>query len=615
MVETPNIDVFFVIAGRSMQGLFKQLVGLTSRKIGDPIRKAIFGTLSRLGISDQAFNIILSIIIGGLAGLGAVVFIKLIGFFTWIFFGEIHGNILGENRYLLFILPAMGGLLIAPLIKLYPQEAKGDGVPDAMESITLRGGLIKPRTTLIRTFTAAATLGSGGSVGREAPIAQIGAAIGSSVGQFLRLSGEMMKTLVGCGAAGGIAAVFNAPIGGVFFALEVMIGDFSLQTVAPIVLSSVVATVTMRAFLGNILQFQVPAYELKSVIEFLPYAALGAICGLLAVGFIHLLHKTDEYFHEKLRANPLLKPAIGGLIVGVMAVIFPEILGTNMESVNEALFGIGAWYILLALAIMKVVATSFSIGSGGSGGVLGPSLFIGGMLGGGLGKLFIMLMPNVVSAPGGYALVGMAAFLAAVAHAPITAILIVFEMTNSYKIILPLMTATIISMIVAKRFLAFSLYTFKLHLKGIDIVSGREMGVLKSMRVSDIMKSTFSTINPSATFEELIQQFISNPTNYLYIHDGNHRLEGVITFSDIKSFVREDELSELVRAFDVATTDLVAVSPNDDLFTALNRFGYKNVEQLPVIENRITGKLIGVIYRKDLLQAYQKAIIKMDVER
>jgi CIC family chloride channel protein len=593
-----------------MRGLFKQVTGFISKKIGEPIRKVIFRTLSRLGISDQAFNIILSIIIGALAGLGAVVFIKLIDLFTWIFFEEIHGKMLGATRYLLFILPAMGGLLIAPLIKLYPQEAKGDGVPDAMESITLRGGLIKPRTTLIRTFTAAATLGSGGSVGREAPIAQIGAAIGSSVGQFLRLSGEMMKTLVGCGTAGGIAAVFNAPIGGIFFALEVMIGDFSLQTFAPIVLSSVVATVTMRAFLGNILQFHVPAYELKSVIEFLPYAALGAICGLLAVGFIHLLH-----FHERLRANPLLKPAIGGLIVGVMAVIFPEILGTNMESVNKALFGIGAWYMLLALALMKVVATSFSIGSGGSGGVLGPSLFIGGMLGGGLGKLLIMLMPTVVSAPGSYALVGMAAFLAAVVHAPITAILIVFEITNSYKIILPLMTATIFAMMVAKRFLSFSLYSFKLHQRGIDIVAGREMGVLKSMRVSDIMKSTYSTINPWATFEELIQLFISNPTNYLYIHDGNYKLEGVITFSDIKSFIREEELAELVRAFDVATTDLVAVSPEDDLYTALNRFGYKNVEQLPVIENRITGKLIGVIYRKDLLQAYQKTIIKMDVER
>jgi CIC family chloride channel protein len=598
-----------------MQGLFKQVTGFTSRRIAEPIRKVIFRTLSRLGISDQAFNLLLAIFVGALAGLGAVVFIKLIGLFTWIFFGEIHGAVLGKTRYLIFILPAIGGLLIAPLIKLYPQEAKGDGVPDAMESITLRGGLIKPRTTLIRTLTAAATLGSGGSVGREAPIAQIGAAIGSSVGQFLRLSGEMMKTLVGCGAAGGIAAVFNAPIGGVFFALEVMIGDFSLQTFAPIVISSVIATVTMRAFLGNILQFQVPAYELKSVLEFLPYAALGAICGILAVGFILLLDKTDEYFDEKLRVNPLLKPAIGGLIVGIIAIMFPEVLGTHMESVNEALFGIGAWYMLLALAVLKVIATSFSIGSGGSGGVLGPSLFIGGMLGGALGKVFLILLPNVISAPGAYALVGMAAFLASVVHAPITAILIVFEMTNDYKIILPLMTATIIAMVVAKRFLPYSLYTYKLHKKGIDIVSGREMGVLKSMRVSDIMKSAFSTINPSASFEELIQVFITNPTNYLYLHDGNHKLAGVITFSDIKSFVREDELADLVRAFDVATTDVVAVSPEDDLYTALNRFGYKNVEQLPVIDNRVTGKLIGVIYRKDLLQAYQKAIIKMDVER
>ncbi|RMG60175.1 MAG: CBS domain-containing protein [Deltaproteobacteria bacterium] len=595
-----------------MNDLWKTLSGFTTKRVADPVRNVIFRTLSRLGVTVQSFNILLAVVVGVLSGLGAVVFIKLIDLFTWIFFDKVHGDLLGRTRALIFILPAIGGLLIAPLIKLFPTEAKGDGVPDAMEAITLKGGILKPRTTLIRTFTAAATLGSGGSVGREAPIAQIGAALGSSVGQFLRLSGEMMKTLVGCGAAGGIAAVFNAPIGGVFFALEVMIGDFSLQTFGPIVISSVIATVTMRAFLGDILQFQVPHYELRSAIEFVPYAVLGAICGVLAVGFIRLLDWTEEFFNDRLRVNPLLKPAIGGLIVGLIAILFPQILGTEMESVNTALFGQGAWFFLLFLGLLKIFTTSVSIGSGGSGGVLGPSLFIGGMLGGAIGKVFSLLFPSVVTTPGAYGLVGMGAFLASVVHAPITGIMIVFEMTNDYKAILPLMEATIIAMVVAKRLLPYSLYTYKLHLRGIDIVSGREMGVLKSLRVSDIMKKEFTTISPSATFDEMVNVFINNPTNYLYILDGDHRLAGVVSFSDIKSFVKDEELAHLVRAYDVATTDVVSVCPDDDLYTALNRFGYKNVEQLPVIDNPITRRLIGVIYRKDLLQAYQKELIKME---
>jgi len=595
-----------------MRDFFRNLTSHAGKRFAEPTRRVIFRTLSRLGISVQSFNIVLAIVVGALSGLGAVAFIKGIDFFSWLFFDKIHGDLLGRGRALIFILPAIGGLLIAPLIKLFPSEAKGDGVPDAMEAVSLKGGLLRPRTTLIRAFTAAATLGSGGSVGREAPIAQIGAALGSSVGQFLRLSGEMMKTLVGCGTAGGIAAVFNAPIGGVFFALEVMIGDFSLQTFGPIVISSVVATATMRFFLGDILQFQVPTYELHYALEFIPYALLGIICGLLAVAFITLLNRMEEFFNDTLRVNPLVKPALGGLLVGLIAIVFPQILGTNMESVNNALFGMGTWYFLFALGLLKILATSFSIGSGGSGGVLGPSLFIGGMLGGAVGKIFLLFLPNIVVAPGGYAMVGMAAFLASVVHAPITAIMIVFEMTNDYKIILPLMEATIIAMIVAKRLLPYSLYTLKLHNKGIDMVAGREMGVLKSMRVADILKREYSTISPSASFDELVTSFISNPANYLYLLTEENRLVGVVSFSDIKSFVRDEELAQLVRVHDVATSDVVSVSIDDDLYTALNRFGYKNVEQLPVIDNRITQKIIGVIYRKDVLQAYQLAIMKME---
>ena len=573
----------------------------------DVLRQGIFRTMERFRIGPQLFLVLLATIVGALTGLGAVSFLLLIRLFKSFFFGILY-SAMAPAPFLIFLLPALGGLVIGPLIHYFPKEAKGDGVPYAMETVALRGGIIKPRTVALRTITAAITIGSGGSVGREAPIAQIGAAVGSMVGQFLRVSGERMRNLVGCGAAGGIAAVFNAPMGGVFFALEVLLGDFSAQTFPPIVIASVVAVAVSRAFLGNVLIFNVPPFVLASLPQILFCAFLGAACGAIAQGFIRSLDATEKTFSSS-RIPVWARAAVGGGLTGIIAIQFPQVLGTDHTALDQALHGALPWVLLMAIGFLKIAATSFSLGSGGSGGVLGPSLFIGGMIGGLVGTGANFLFPGTAGSVGGYTLIGMAAFLAPMVGAPLTAILILFEMTGNYEIILPLLIAVISAMLVSGQISRFSLYTYHLHKKGVDLVRGREEGVLKTLKVEEVMRREVLTIPSSASFRQLSARFLAEHVDYFYIVDSDGALNGVVSFKDIRPFLMEEGLWDLVRVKDIASSNVISLTPQESLFDVLIKFGYKNVAVLPVISDLQSRKLIGIIHRKEVLEAYQRRIV------
>lgn len=570
-------------------------------------RQWIFRMVERFRIGPELFLIILATVIGALTGLGAVSFLLLIRLVKSFFFGVIFPA-MASAPFLIFLLPALGGLLIGPLIQLFPREAKGDGVPYAMETIALGGGIIKPRTVALRTVTAAVTIGSGGSVGREAPIAQIGAAVGSLVGQLLRVSGERMRNLVGCGAAGGIAAVFNAPMGGVFFALEVLLGDFSAQTFPLIVIASVASVSVTRAILGNVLIFTIPTFVLESLPQILICAALGAACGVIAQLTIRSLETTEQWFSSS-RIPVWLRAAAGGGLTGIIAIKFPQVLGTDAIALDQALHGILPWTLLLTVGFLKIAATSFSLGSGGSGGILGPSLFIGGMIGALAGTGANALIPGITGNVGGYTLIGMAAFLAPMVGAPLTAILILFEMTGNYEIILPLLVAVISAMLVSGQISRFSLYTRHLHKKGVDLVRGREEGVLKTLCVRDVMRYDVLTIPSSASFRQLTARFLQAHVDYFYLNDQHGALNGVVSFRDIRPYLLEEGLWDLVRAKDIATMNPVSVTPGESLFDVLNKFGYKNVAVLPVIDDPHSRKLIGIIHRKEVLEAYQRRIM------
>ena len=592
-----------------MKGAMKKIpIWKRFKAVSDAAMSAVCGaSFERSRIGGWIFHIIMAVVIGALSGLGGVLFLKAIKFFEWAFFHQLFLGLLDRRQEIIFLMPLLGGLLIGPLIQRFPKEAKGDGVPSAMEAIAIRGGILSSRTVGIRTVTAAITIGSGGSVVREAPIAQIGAAIGSAVGQLLKVSAARMRSFVACGAAGGIAAVFNAPIGGVFFSLEVLLGDFSAATFAPVVVSAVVSTFVMRALIGNVLVFEVPRYMLASWEAILVSVPLGILCGLSAVLFMRMLDMSERLFNS-MRLPLWVKPAIGGMLTGFIAIFFPHVLGTDEMTVNEAVWGYVPLFMLAVIALLKILATSISLGSGGSGGVLGPCVFIGALLGAFMGTAASSFIHDSFGLTGGCALIGMASFLAPVIGGPMTSILIVFEMAGNYKIILPLMVSVVISMGVAQQFSRYSLYTYKLHKMGVDLVAGREDSVLRRSLVQDVMRKEFDAINPSASLSDVAATLFDKRIDNLYLTGEDGALVGVIALVDLHPYLRNQDQWPRIRAADVATPNPVAVMPNESLLDALNKFAYKNSAQLPVVSDSHKRKLIGVIRRGDVLNAYQKSL-------
>ncbi|MBW1861549.1 MAG: chloride channel protein [Deltaproteobacteria bacterium] len=558
---------------------------------------------------------ILAVIVGLAAGFGAVGFRYLITFIQSIFYGPGDDFIeLARSTpwYFRIWVPALGGLVIGPLVYFLAREAKGHGVPEVMEAVALRSGIIRKRVVFIKSLTSAICIGTGGSVGREGPIVQIGSAIGSTIGQLLRVSADRIRTLVGCGAAAGIAATFNAPIAGTMFAIEVILGDFGLAIFSPIVISSVVATAVSRHFLGDTPAFIVPAYELISVWELPLYVILGLFCAVAAVTFTTLLYRSEDIF-DHLRFPEYLKAALGGLILGVMGLLFPHILGVGYAAIDLSLMeGLSLW-LLFVLALCKILATSITIGSGGSGGIFAPSLFIGAMVGGFFGTVAHQIFPEATASPGAYSIVGMGAVVSGTTHGPLSAILILFEMTGDYKIILPLMIACIISSMASSQLLEESIYTLKLARRGVNIRDGKEINVLKSIRVKDVMNSEVETIPENLSLGRLAEKISKSKYNSFPVVVGDDNLTGILSFFDCRDVIFDKNLKELVVAKDLATPEVVTVSLDDNLYNALEKITLKDFSILPVVSPDNPSQLLGVLTRRDIIGAYSKAVIKKSI--
>ncbi|MFQ5467999.1 MAG: chloride channel protein, partial [Kiloniellaceae bacterium] len=382
--------------------------------------------------TEHMYMVLVSVAIGLLGGLGAVglrFFIRFVNSVAWRQGEYTLDYLRGLPWWWKLAAPAAGGLIVGFIIHYVSREAKGHGVPEVMEAVALRGGRIRPRVVLAKLFASGISIGSGGSVGREGPIVQIGSALGSVIGQWLKLDERRLRTLVGCGAAAGIAGAFNAPVAGALFAVEIILGDFGVSQFSPIVISSVAATVVSRHFLGDFPAFTVPTYSLVNPNELLGYVLLGVLAAAVAVAFIRVLYAGEDFF-EKIRLHAAPKALVGGLFVGAIGIWAPGVFGVGYEAINDALSNSATWHYMLLLVGLKIIAVSITIGSGGSGGIFAPSLFIGAMLGGALGTVMHGIWPASTAAAGAYALVGMGAVVAGATHAPITAILIIFELTN-----------------------------------------------------------------------------------------------------------------------------------------------------------------------------------------
>jgi CIC family chloride channel protein len=558
--------------------------------------------------SEFAIGTTMAVVIGVIGGLGAYVLEWLIGFFQNVFFDK-GANILGfMGPYYVILIPAIGGLIIGLLILFTrTKEAKGHGVPEVMEAVAVKGGRIRPRVAAVKILASAMCIGSGGSVGREGPIVQIGATLGSTIGQWLRLPQDWVKTLVACGAAGGISATFNAPIAGVFFAHEVILGRILTRHFGFVVISSVIASVIAHIMLGAHQTFAAPAYILNSYWELGLYFILGVFSAFVAIAFMRSLYKIEDIF-DGWKIPEYAKPAIGGLAVGVIGFFYPYLFGVGYQGIELALAGKLALLTLLPLLLLKILATSFTLGSGGSGGVFAPSLFMGAMFGAMFGEISHYFFPDIAVSSGAYALVGMATVFSAATRAPITGIIILFEMTQDYQIILPLMLGVVVSTLISYGISKDSIYTLKLKRKGVALHQQEEVDLLEKVRVEEVMTRSFPTIPAEMQIPELVNVFARSTHHGFPVVNKTGNLIGMVTLSDVEAIMGS---REQLTVADIATTNIITAYPDETLHDVVHRLGTSEVGRIPVIDRKDRTKLIGVLRRYDIVKAYAKAMLKL----
>jgi len=570
-------------------------------------------------------SIVNPLIVGIFTGLGAVIFRRLISAIEWVGYDWTPKVFPGLGNYNVVLIPTIGGLIVGPMIYFFAREAKGHGVPEVMEAVALKGGRIRPIVAVIKSLASSVCIGSGGSVGREGPIVQIGSALGSTLGQRLNLSDEKIRVLVACGAAGGIAATFNAPIAGVFFALEIIVGEFSVRHFSSVVISAVAASIIGRAVFGDVPSFAIPIeYGINSLWEFMFYPILGVLTAFWGVLFVRSLYWTEDVFAKWKSVPEWIQPMFGGLLVGVIGLVYPKVTGVTWDRMPQ-IFNVGYTVIedtlasrmllgtALTLLILKLVVTSLTLGSGGSGGVFAPSLFMGAMMGTVFDLGIRVIFPSITAPPGAYALVGMGATFAATAHAPMTAVLILFELTGDYRIILPLMLTVVITTIVSQRLLkGESIYTLKLTRRGIRLHRGRDKDILDNVLVSEVMSHEFTVVSTEdslASFSALLNQTHSHGAAVLDI-DG--KFWGVITISDLEKAMSNNLELEKTKVRQVATPrpKVLVAYPDESIGQALHRMSPRGLGRLPVVSRDDPQRLLGLIRRQNIIRAYHLALMR-----
>jgi CIC family chloride channel protein len=578
-----------------------------------------------LRLGENTSIVIISTFIGILGGFGAIGFRMLIGGLQNLAIQKSGTNILERLAELhwfhLLFLPAIGGLVVGLLVYFFAREAKGHGVPEVMEAVALRGGRIRPRVIGVKALASAVCISTGGSIGREGPIVQIGSAIGSMVGQRLRMSQEKMRVLVGCGAAAGIAATFNAPVAGVLFAIEIILGSYAITTLTPLILSSVIATVICHAFPaitgGNVRAFSIPfKYSLVSAWEIPFFFILGAVAAFVSLAFIFGTYRMEDLFNRLKLPDPF-KTMIGGLCLGALFVAMPFVsgyahcYGIGYQTIEMVLEGEIIWYVLLLLVFFKLFATTVTLGSGGSGGIFAPSLFLGAVMGGAFGFGLESFFPaSIPVKSGAYALVGMGAVVAGTTHAPITAILIIFELTGDYQIMLPLMISCVISTLIASRLKRDSIYTEKLSRRGVNLHLGLEAKIMESTLVRDLMQTDVAVIAITASFQDVLSRMLDEHIQELFVTDETGALKGIITLNEVKTVINEADLEQVIIAADLMETAYKFVTPDTTVLACMNKFGASDTGELPVVRDAKSRKLVGVITRRSIFLLYNREVLR-----
>ena len=497
------------------------------------------------------------------------------------------------------LIPAAGGALAGLVLQLGRRIVPQRHSTDYMEAIVIGEGVVPVRATAVKCASALFTIASGGSIGREGPLVQLSSMLASVVGRLRSFPTVRKRLLVACGAAAGIAAAYNAPIGGAMFVAEIILGSVAMESFGPLVFASVISTLTIRHFYGSgpLYQMYMPAANLNTTWEIIPYMLLGLVAGVMAPWFLRLLRGSEAAF-SKLNAPPSVRLTLGGLLVGAMAMLHPEVCGNGYSTLNELLHGGWLWQTLLVILAFKLFATAVTFGSGAVGGVFTPTLFSGACLGYLFAQGVQTFWPGPPLAPIAFAVVGMGAFLAATTHAPLMAIIMLFELTLNHQLILPLMLACVIAHYASLAFEKRSIYADSLLRKGSAQFEHR----LEHMLVGDLMKTDPVTVRMNAPFTDIAQQFVTNRFNYLYVTDPQGLFKGAISLHDIKSYLHEPDLAALVIAGDIVRSPFPTIGVGESMQSALEKFSRHDGERLPVLAE--SGKrLIGSLAKTDLLLA------------
>jgi len=493
--------------------------------------------------------------------------------------------------------PAAGGLLAGLTLALGKRIVRGQSSTDYMEAIVIGSGEIPVRTSLIKSAAALFSIGSGGSIGREGPMVQIAAVLASLIGRWRKFSPPQLRLLVACGAASGIASAYNAPIAGSFFVAEIILGTIAMESLGPLAVSAVVAALTVRGLTDAQQLYDVPPFKLSSAWEMIPYIVLGLIAGTLAPWFLRSLRRAEKWFVAT-SVPPIARLVLGGIIVGDLAVFYPEVAGNGYSVVVGILNGHVPWLALIGIMLAKWVATAASFGSGAPGGVFTPALFMGASAGYLFGTAVNMFWPTGAADPQAFALVGMGAFLSAASYAPVMAVIMLFEMTLSYDIILPLLLCSVIAYFTAKGLQGESLYSESLRRKAAET----PRAALPAGNVRDLMKQNPPAVPTTARFAEIARMFLSVRVNNIYVTGKDGRFLGAVALHDIKPYLGDADLAGLVIANDIMREDFPRIGPDQSLSDALGGFLGQPLERLPVIDPD-TGKLLGSLSKSDLLLA------------
>jgi chloride channel protein, CIC family len=615
------------------------------------LRLLVTRAFNRLGFGDDSFLLLLAVLVGVVTAAAAVGFHEVIVFIRNQLYLRVGSQFLyGEGMWLLILFPALGGLAVGAIARYVMRAPEGHGVVDVMESVIRTSGFQRPVTAVEKILTSGITIGSGGSAGAEGPIVQIGAAIASGVGGFFGLARQHMPVLTGCGCAAGISAIFNAPFGGVLFTLEVILQDFSIRAFTPIVVASVIAQVTTLAIYQHINPnqqyhaiFAMPEQDIvmHSVLNWTQvgnFVLLGLACGLAGLALTRLMDHSEKFFH-RLRMPSVLRPALGGAILGVGGIIYiflfghvllhrdkpfdfntyplPAFFGDGYGVVQQLLvstfpgygtFSVRFFLLLSFLCGIKIVGTCLTLSSGGSGGVIAPSLFIGAALGGALGMLlrasghFVNVQPQL------YALVGMGAVLAAVVHAPLASILIVFELTQDYKVMLPAMLACVVATATARMLFRDSIYTQGLRHRGVRFGGPADVSLLRRLGVEQVALEPAIIVRAADPVKRVIDLMAeTGASDFVIVQNGGNYL-GMVVAEDIRIAMLQPETMPLLTCGDLVRTDLPLMKNTDDLATVLEAFAQHDVGRLPVAVSSAPERAIGLISRTTLMRRYQQEL-------